>query len=48
MTDGCDIWAVVPIKEIDGAKSRLASKYNRNFRRGLARDVGAPSRNRRR
>jgi 2-phospho-L-lactate guanylyltransferase len=31
-----DIWAVVPVKEIDGAKSRLANACSAEFRRGFA------------
>lgn len=31
-----DIWAVVPVKEIDGAKSRLSNACSAEFRRGLA------------
>ncbi len=32
-----DIWAVLPVKEIDDAKSRLAVTYSPAFRQGLAR-----------
>jgi 2-phospho-L-lactate guanylyltransferase len=31
-----DIWAVVPVKEIDGAKTRLAVGCSPEFRRGMA------------
>ncbi len=37
MRDAGDIWAVVPVKEIDGAKSRLAHACSAEFRRDLAR-----------
>jgi 2-phospho-L-lactate guanylyltransferase len=32
-----DIWAVLPVKEIGDAKSRLAAAYSPSFRRGFAR-----------
>jgi 2-phospho-L-lactate guanylyltransferase len=32
-----DVWAVLPVKEIDGAKSRLAPCCSSRFRRALAR-----------
>lgn len=35
--DERDIWAVVPVKELDAAKSRLSNDYSPAFRRGLAR-----------
>ena len=37
MNRSLDIWAVLPVKEIDGAKSRLAAAYSPSFRRGFAR-----------
>jgi 2-phospho-L-lactate guanylyltransferase len=37
MTCGRDIWAVVPVKAIDGAKSRLAHECSPVFRRDLQR-----------
>jgi 2-phospho-L-lactate guanylyltransferase len=37
MSGKSDIWAVVPVKEIVGAKTRLAGGYAPEFRRGLAR-----------
>jgi 2-phospho-L-lactate guanylyltransferase len=36
MTGASDIWAVVPVKEIAGAKTRLSSRYPAAFRQGLA------------
>lgn len=32
-----DVWAVVPVKEFEGAKCRLATRYSPEFRRELAR-----------
>jgi 2-phospho-L-lactate guanylyltransferase len=37
MTSARDIWAVLPVKEIDGAKSRLAHDCSAHFRRELVR-----------
>lgn len=37
MTSARDIWAVLPVKEIGSAKSRLARDYSAGFRRDLAR-----------
>jgi 2-phospho-L-lactate guanylyltransferase len=36
MTGASDIWAVVPVKEIAGAKTRLSGAYPAAFRQGLA------------
>src|SRR5579862_3867979 len=37
MTAKLDIWAVVPVKEVAGAKTRLSGAYSVDFRKGLAK-----------
>src|SRR4051794_22221383 len=36
MNVDADIWAVVPVKSLDAAKSRLSAAYSPEFRSGLA------------